>query len=100
MIDRFLDRIRTKDYNCFAFVIEVWRELYGEDIQQRITSLRNFKRLERPVSPCFVLMQHLNHEPHVGIYIDRRVLHLSTKGVEYQPLNVVSFFYQTIRFYQ
>jgi hypothetical protein len=113
-IDTFLDRVPTGSYNCLDFVREVWLAMTGEDVTQRLTRLtgvfrqrratitgvRGFRRLEQPVSPCFVVMQRRGFDPHVGIYLDRRVLHLHPRGAEFQPLCVAQAYFKTIRFYQ
>jgi hypothetical protein len=113
-IDCFLDRVPTKRYNCLDFAREVWRYLTGEDItdalqllqgdfeRRRVTKygMRRFRRLERPETPCFVVLKHPYSVPHVGIYLDAKVLHLNATHVDYQPLRVVMLGFQTVRFYK
>lgn len=113
-IDQFFNRTRTKTYNCLDFVREVWLAMTGEDITDRLvrlqgafserkathTGMKGFTRLETPVSPCFVVMQCRGFEPHVGIYLDRRIFHLGGRGVEYQPLEVARVYFRQIRYYR
>jgi hypothetical protein len=97
-IDKYLDRMPTKNYRCFDFVNEVWRDLTGKDAIQQFLN-RKFVRLAGPVSPCVVAMQKRDTTPHVGIFIDGRILHLRDYGVEYQPLVVARSFYTRIKYY-
>jgi hypothetical protein len=105
-IDKFLDRLPHPGYNCRDFVREVWLELYGEDIASRLEStslgsgLANFKRLALPVSPCFVFMCRARCGPHVGIYLNRRILHMHDSGTEFQPIEVARRYFTEIRYYR
>jgi hypothetical protein len=115
-IDPFLDRVRKTNYNCLDFSREVWLAMFGEDIRQRLdklcagvrsdggrimlSGLRGFTRLELPESPCFVVMQRSKVQPHIGLFIRGRILHLADKGVEYQPLTVARRYFTKIGFYR
>lgn len=111
-IDKFFFRTSSKSYNCLDFVREVWKELTGDDIVERLTmlqgrfserhvgtGLRQFVKLDSPVSPCIVAFQRVRLTPHVGIYLDGKVLHLCDRGVEYQPMNVVKSYFRRINYY-
>jgi hypothetical protein len=112
-IDPFFNRVHTKNYNCLDFVREVWLELTGRDIIERLPGLldeskgkraglsgiRQFTRLEKPRNPCLVLMQRAHTEPHIGIYLNRRILHLHERGVEFQPLLVARAYFTSIKYY-
>jgi hypothetical protein len=114
-IDRFLDRMPHKGYNCLDFAAEVWFALSGGvDIRERLTGLvgqfakqgpnvswfRQFERLSKPVSPCFVVMQRFRFTPHVGIFLDGRILHMTDRGVQFQPLVVARAYFSIIRYYR
>lgn len=115
-IDKFLDRQFNEDsYNCLHFACEAWLDLTGQDIRQRLDDLlavpaaqrrigraytADFKRLDRPHSPCLVLMQRPRSTPHIGVYVRGRVLHIREEGVEFQPLNVATLGFKRVRFYQ
>lgn len=113
-IDRFLDRMPGPKYNCLDFTREVWLSMTGQDITVKLTGLvgafadrkanlsgvKGFKRLQEPQSPCFIVMQRFKFVPHLGIWLDGRILHLTNRGVQYQPLVVARSYYQTIRYYQ
>jgi hypothetical protein len=111
-IDKFLDRVKRRDYNCLDFTREVWLQLCGEDMKDRldklinavavrrvsVSSVRGFEFLRVPRSPCFVVMQRFKLSPHVGIYLNGKILHLSATGAEYQSINVVKQSFQSVRF--
>jgi hypothetical protein len=102
-IDPFLDRVETPGYNCLDFTREAWAYLFGNDSAIRIEKLckaahqgdipvsawGEFETLSKPVSPCFVVWKRKKVCPHVGIYIDGRVLHLTPIGAEFQVFDVV-----------
>jgi hypothetical protein len=85
----------------------------GQDVAERLTGLigafakkgpnlswaKGFTRLSKPESPCIVLMQRFKCTPHVGIWLDDRILHLTGRGVQFQPLVVARAYYDTIRYY-
>ena len=109
----FFRKYDRKNYNCTHFVCEVWQELKGFDLSGPLAGflhdpderhvllndLRAMRRLTAPESPCVALFKANRAPPHVGIYINRRVLHIQERGVEYQPLEVVKFGFQSVRFY-
>jgi hypothetical protein len=115
-IDPLLARTPTNAYNCLDFVREAWSHLVGdpgvmarlqalsegvhaEDGRVVLSAVRGFQRLERPASPCFVVMQRSKTQPHIGIFYKGRVLHMKDNGVEYQPLPVVRRYFTKIGFY-
>jgi hypothetical protein len=113
-IDPLLDRERTDTYNCRHFVREAWQHLTDEDLLVRVPRLfdlqaapvnieegRTFENLATPVTPCIVLMQANNHEPHVGVFINDSILHLTDSyGVELQPASLVTRLYTKVRYYR
>jgi hypothetical protein len=115
-VDRFLDRrYDPRRYNCLHFAAEVWAELTGEDAKERLDALiraaigeerlqgaaaKRFKRLAAPESPSLVLMKRRGSEPHVGVFIRGRILHITTRGVEFFPPAIAAFGYQTVSYYR
>lgn len=98
--DKYLDKeYHFSSYNCSHFVNDVWFDLTGESIigicqsfiqgRQRdfITRIRERVRLDKPVSPCVVLMHNSQYVPHAGIYIDGDVLHLTETGVKRETID-------------
>lgn len=113
-IDPFLDRVPGPKYNCLDFTREVWLALTGQDLTAKLTMLvgdfagrkatpsgmRGFKKLLMPVSPCLVVMQRFKFVPHLGIFLDGRILHLPAHGAEFQPLVVARAYFQRISYYK
>jgi hypothetical protein len=112
-VDAYLDRtFDKKDYNCLHFAKEIWHDLTGVDISERLHGLwhlptkqirrhnvRAFVRIQLPTDPCLALMQAPREAPHVGIYIRGRILHITTKGVEFMPVEVAMRGFKNIRYY-
>lgn len=114
MINKYL--LKTYDrvnYNCWSFAQEVWAELTGVDLGNQTPEVRtpqaytekaerfsaSLQRLAAPVSPCLVLFQRANAEPHVGVFYKGNVLHLREQGAQYRPLSQVASTYPQISFY-
>jgi hypothetical protein len=114
-IDDFMFKRFVKErYTCMEFSREVWLALTGEDMGERLVTVlrrefhvgevlrafKRFKRLQKPVSPCLVYMTQLGHDPHMGVYIDGSLLHLTMRGPEYLPLEIAARGFTHFRFYQ
>lgn len=115
MIDEFFFKQYNKNtYNCAHLVAEAWLKITGQDINDKLkgflkpvlarsvgTSLRHeFTRLKAPESPCIVLMNRPGAVAHVGVYYRGKVLHIHATATEYQPLDVASRGFTTVRFYK
>lgn len=113
-VDKYLTRVfNISSYNCWDLVREVWLDLTGDDIGKRtpipptIRSMKEkftteesyFLKIEKPVSPCIVLMKRNKMLPHVGIFVKNKVLHIKESGVEYQNLSVASIGFKEVGFY-
>ena len=102
-LDQFLDRTWTDSYTCNEFACEVWQHMTGEDLTERLTAFLNgtggFKQLSVPESPCIAMFLRKNADNHVGIFIDGKLLHLTSKGVHYINLEIIQGFQQP-RFYK
>lgn len=109
--DDYLDRVYVpKIYTCYHFVAEVLKDLTSKDLSESLAHLFNtgrlskahvrlFTELKSPVDGCVVIMQRPNiNPPHMGIFIRGRVLHLHRKGVEYQPLDIATRGFPSVRF--
>jgi hypothetical protein len=107
-LDRFYTRRRTRDYKCFDLACEVWNYLTGENLRDRFMSNGSLKAsitravspLAAPVSPCLVVMQRKGYSPHIGVYYDGRVFHLSTTGPRFDTFPVATRFFTKVRCYQ
>lgn len=102
-----------KSYNCAHFVADTWLLETGKDITEKLHgflfppkdrfvpfSLRyEFIKLTKPVSPCIVIMRRSKYPPHVGTYLRGKVLHIQENGPQYQPIEVATIGFSTVRFY-
>lgn len=113
-VDKYLDRrYNLKTYNCVHFACDVYENETGKNIHElfyglllaraeRFADFRKLRKLTKhkePVSPCIVLFQAPKTEPHVGIFIRDRVLHIQPDGVKFEELSVTSAFYSKVSFY-
>ena len=114
-IDKFLDRqYNANTYNCAHFVCEVWAHLTSKSIEEFMYGFllpvkdrfaepsirRNFKRLQKPVHLCIVLMRRPKTTPHVGIYYKNKVLQIERGGVSLLPLDVATLGFTKVSFYK
>lgn len=102
-MDNFLQKeYDAKNYNCWHFACDVWSSLTGQlyspsrtDDYHTVSQLHDaalnmtgsFESLPTPLNPCFVLMRRLRIPPHIGIFIDGRVLHLNDRGAYFDSLD-------------
>lgn len=103
-IDNLLDRTWSKNYTCNEFACDVWKQITGLDLADRLLkSLAgngDFQKLDTPQSPCIVYFTNNNQTPtHVGVFFDNKVLHLTMRGVQYMPLEIISVGFKEVRFY-
>src|SRR5262245_60587969 len=110
----FLKKYNSKTYNCAHLVVDVWKEVTGQDITKILGTFlageedRDASKMgrewmipiENPIDPCFVIFRLSKVAPHCGMYLRKRVLHITPKGVYFQPLEVIAFYYPRRRFYQ
>jgi hypothetical protein len=113
-IDPLFTRVPRPGYNCLNFAKEAWLHITGADIANRIDSLiedvcngkvslasvRSFTKLHKPKSPCFVIMRRQFSTPHAGIFIDGRILHLTCKGVQFQPLKIAMGYFTQAAYFE
>lgn len=103
-VDKYLvKRYDREAYNCLHFAREVWLDETGVDIgpllRESSETPRSFRQLEKPQSPCLVLMRDTGHTPHVGIFLRDRVLHIHEFGVEFIPLSSLLLQFKSAKFY-
>lgn len=113
-VDKYLGLTYDKRaFNCAHFACMVWEDLTGQDIRANLTGftrpraerkvniaqVRLFARLAAPVSPCLVLMSRALGEPHAGVYLRGKVLHITEAGVNFEFLEVASCGFNHVRFY-
>jgi len=109
----FKAKYHIENYNCAHFVCDAYELATGSSIREQMQGfllpMRNvpvstkavLKRLDSPENNCLVWMRDSHKNPHVGIMLNGKVLHLTeSKGVQYVKLEVVASEYKTIRFYK
>lgn len=115
MLDEFLLRqFNLRTYNCWDLVREVWLRLTDQDLGSpellHYTAMEfsdvvdtwqdvRYREIPSPQSPCIVLMQRPRHMPHVGVFYKNRVIHIRRAGVQYQPIEVASLGFTTVKWY-
>lgn len=112
-VNKYLSRcFKRGRYNCFDFAREVWAELTGRDLghqtpateveygEKAIAVAGELQTLDRPVSPCLVLLMSPRREPHVGVYYEGKVLHLNERGAYYMPLDLITVGYPSVNYYK
>lgn len=103
------ERIRyDKDsYHCEHFLIDVYREFTGVDLTTKlltsgffhVSNLRNFVKVDKPSEHTIVLFRDTN-KAHVGLWHDNKVLHLDTKGVVLQHVDIVKMGFKRVDYYE
>lgn len=115
-LNEFLSRQYDEDkYHCVHFLCDVWEHATGDDIRPRFGKLLNealnakniiapmrmgFEKLDKPVNPCIVLFQGKKMQPHVGMWFNRKVIHLWEEGAEYIPIKIAALGFNGFRFYR
>ena len=103
-------------YNCLHFTVEAQKVLFGRDLSFLLSGLeqeedgmfrlgglakfKGFRRLARPKTACIALFRGAGpDDTHVGTYVDGGVLHITSAGVQYLPLEVVAIGFIEVVFY-
>lgn len=108
--DHLLGKVYDREsYNCAHLVADAWKIETGEDITNAVvgfleprreaTGLRQFRRLDKPQSPCIVMMRHGIARPHVAIFVRGKILQIRESGVSMLPPEVATLGYTKIRYY-
>ena len=109
--DYHLKQYHETEYNCSHFVRDLWLELVGEDITDLVGAFnsgrlgpamecrRGLSRLDAPIDPCLVWFVIPGFAPHVGIFVQRGVFHMTPDGPRHQPLALLSNLYRQTKFY-
>ena len=110
-IDPYLDRMYIpRVYTCYHFVAEILKDRIGKDLSESLAHLFNTGKLSKshvrlftevkvPTDYNIVIMQRPNvNPPHMGVFIRGKILHLHRKGVEYQPIDIASRGFPSVRF--
>jgi len=102
-----------RNYTCANFVVDVWKELFKDDLYLALLGPRAeegtnrldghtkalLERIAEPVEPCVALFQAPGLGSHVGILIEGRVLSLDQDGVTWQTVDSLLSGFNRVRFY-
>lgn len=104
MLDSLLDRVWKKGYTCNEFAIDAYKLITGVNIQSKLMAQLNggdeFIELEYAKTPCIVFMSNSNKESsHIGIFYNEKILHLTTRGVQFAPLELIEIYFKNVSFY-
>lgn len=98
------------EYNCLHFARDVYYELTGIDIRERLEEVfvdpatlgpghvRAFHAIESPADPCLVVMTR-GRETHIGVYLHGRLLQLNPQGASFPQFDLVRPTYRKVRFF-
>lgn len=115
MIDPLFHQVyHRQNYNCVHLLIDAWQMVTGEDLSARMSGVmsavsqghglqwgdvRHFERLPKPISPCIALMTG-KQSPHVGLFYNRKILHITEEGVQYMPPEIATTGFDRVRYYR
>lgn len=114
-VDQLFDKeYNLHHYNCVHFLRDAWHFITGENIEDSVNTIlrpvckekgfemrlkNDFIRISKPVTPCIIVLHRAKCAPHVGIWINGKILHLAKTGVELMPLEIVGIGFDRHRFY-
>lgn len=110
-VDKYLDAVyKDRVYTCLHFADDVWFGEKGFRLNAELFKYLNggvpnvgmrksFERLVKPISPCLVVFKESNGQTHIGVFIRNGILHLPRTGAQFQPLEVVSLGFKSVRFF-
>jgi len=89
MIDLY-NRQVTDNYDCMNFVVDVLARKFDGNFDYLLESQgrRQVKLLSHPQEGCVVAIRSkVDRVLHFGVWLERKVLHLSLEGVFAEPLS-------------
>jgi hypothetical protein len=113
-IDKLLSlEYNGESYNCAHFTSEAYELLTGKGIDNNLKGLlfplkdasvlidmkSKWKRLNSPISPCIAVFTGKQKDPHVGVYYNHKILHITELGVQYVEPSLVLCKFNNMRFY-
>jgi cell wall-associated NlpC family hydrolase len=113
VIEKYLSRrFNYQTSNCWHLVRDFWYELHGVQLPDHTPSnvwqqgnaaaeaaAVSYRELTAPADPCIVLLRFPRGTPHVGVYYQGRVLHITPYGAFYQTLDTLQRGWRTCQFY-
>lgn len=116
-LDRYFTKLyHPRDYNCMHFTRDVIKDFTDTDIMEFVKSVMisdinrkidkdlavNAKKLkvETPENFCVAHMRQGILPPHVGVYINGKILHITHYGVQYVEPEAARIGYLDMRYYK
>lgn len=112
-VDKWLSKKYIDNlYTCSDFTREVWLDITNVDIGPALQGLlqahdgrglcrdhvQRFRQLPGPRDPCLIVMQRPRWPVHIAVYLRKKVLQITERGVEFQPIEVATRFHKSFRF--
>jgi hypothetical protein len=120
-LDQFLSKTYDiQSYNCLHFASDIWREITGEDLRERLggnvyesrsinkSFRRDWKQIAVPSDLCLAVFSRSRKDPkvepyqpsHVGVWFKGLVGHLTEAGACWQEIDLARRGYNKVTFYQ
>lgn len=112
--DLYYKTYDKNNYNCAHFARDVYLAETGKDIGDTLsgfllpptkrvvdmTKRYRLVKLDRPISPCLVIMLGNKVAPHVGVFVRDKVIHIQEIGVQYVSLTIASLGFTKLGYYK
>lgn len=102
-VNNYLDKeYKWGTYQCANFAADVWEDATGESIrglvqdaceQQSLRILQQYRKIALPYEPCIAMMKS-NHDLHMGVFVDGRILHLTRTGARHDDVHFLKDSYK------
>lgn len=108
LFNLYTKRYHEGNYNCAHFVRDCYKILFGLDTEELLSGFmlppkdrkpnhekfrEHLTLLKEPETPCIAI----TGDPHVGLYLNGRVLHCTSNGVFYDEPETLG---KNIRYYR
>lgn len=90
--DLYAREYHRERYHCAHWAADAWQLLTGRDVRSQLLAIGGtrvrrgvmgkLKPIARPQSPCVVIMHRKGSCPHVGVYLEGHVVHMTEGGVK------------------
>jgi hypothetical protein len=89
--DLYAREYHPKHYHCAHWAADAWEAITGENVRPQLLAVTDrvrrgvlgaLKPIDRARSPCVVIMHRARSTPHVGIYLEGHIVHMTPTGVK------------------
>lgn len=110
-IDALLaEKYQRRSNNCLHFAAKAWEHLTGDARLREVREndiiglrgiMREYRRVPGPtVEPSIVLLDDSFGDQHMGVCVNRRLLHLTDTGAQLAFFDTLVYSYKHMRFFQ